>query len=159
MSEHVNQDIKYDQASAVPIRFRDRETEFCLITSSGKRRWGFPKGIIDPGETPTETALKEAEEEAGVTGEIRNPPLGTYEYHKWGRSLSVLVMLMEVHESLDAWEESWLRERRWLKIDQALQWLDPCRGLAYFVLEAARRLNGPVSSVRAAGKPGAGPVC
>lgn len=148
MSQHVNQDAQYDQASAVPIRFRGEESEFCLITSSGKRRWCFPKGLIDPGETPLETALKEAKEEAGVIGYIRNPPLGSYEYHKWGRSLSVLVMLLEVHESLDAWEESGVRERRWVKLDQALQLLDQDRGLDYFALAAARRLHGPVTASR-----------
>ena len=49
---------------------REGRLEFCLITSTGKRRWSFPKGVIDPGETPPRTALKEAAEEAGLRGEI-----------------------------------------------------------------------------------------
>lgn len=134
----------YDQASAVPYRFREGEIELCLITSSKKKRWGFPKGIIDPGETPVETALKEAKEEAGITGGIQSPPLGSYEYHKWGRSLSVIVMLMEVSETLAVWEESWLRERRWTSLGEAVELLDSRRGLEYFAREAARRLNVPL---------------
>ena len=144
MRANVGNEQDYDQASAVPFRSRDGDIELCLITSSKKRRWGFPKGIIDPGETPVETALKEAKEEAGITGEIQRPPLGRYEYDKWGRSLSVIVMLMEVRETLALWEESWLRERRWTSLGEAVELLDPRRGLEYFAREAARRLNVPL---------------
>ena len=127
----------FDQASAVPYRFRGGEIEFCLITSSSKRRWCFPKGIIDPGETPAETALKEAEEEAGLHGEICGQPLGDYEYNKWGRSLSVVVMLMKVHEAADEWEESRLRDRRWVGLEEATQLLGR-RRLQDFVLPSCR---------------------
>ena len=72
------------QASAIPYRRRDGCVEFCLITTIKRRRWAFPKGIIDPGETPVETALKEAEEEAGLHGRVDDEPLGRYKYAKWG---------------------------------------------------------------------------
>jgi len=32
--------------------------------------WALPKGRIDPGESPAETALREVREETGVTGRI-----------------------------------------------------------------------------------------
>jgi len=48
------------QACVIPFRRDGDEIVFCLITSLKKKRWIFPKGIIDPGETPEETALKEA---------------------------------------------------------------------------------------------------
>ena len=131
---------EFDQASAVPYRFRNGEIEFCLITSSSSRRWCFPKGIIDPGETSEEAALKEAEEEAGLSGEICGPPLGDYEYSKWDRSLSVVVMLMKVHEAADEWEESHLRDRRWAGLDEAEQLLGR-RRLQQFLLQAAERLE------------------
>ncbi len=107
----------YDQACAIPYRYWNNRLEFCLITSSRKKRWGFPKGIIDPGETPGETALKEADEEAGLTGRIRGLPLGDYCYHKWGRDLEVVVWLMEVKEAADEWDESDVRRRRWVSAD------------------------------------------
>lgn len=106
------------QASAVPYRICRGEVEFCLITSR-KGRWGFPKGIIDPGETPLDTALKEAEEEAGLEGEIEPEPLGTYKYRKWGRPLIVACYLMKVTEAADEWDEDDLRERVWVPADQA----------------------------------------
>ena len=32
--------------------------------------WVLPKGLIDPGETPAETALREGHEETGVHGRL-----------------------------------------------------------------------------------------
>ena len=58
--------VSYDQASAVPFRRRGDELELCLITSSAGR-WIFPKGVIDPGQSPAEAALAERQlEELGV---------------------------------------------------------------------------------------------
>ena len=107
------------QASAVAYRIRDDRVEFCLITSIERGHWGFPKGIIDPGETPEETARKEAEEEAGLHGPIVGEPLGTYRYRKWGTELIVAVYLMQVARADDEWEESELRERIWCSADDA----------------------------------------
>lgn len=107
------------QASAIPYRRSGQQLQFCLITSISGARWGFPKGIIDSGETPAETALKEAHEEAGLRGRITGEPLGCYEYRKWGTTLSVTVVLMEVAQSDRQWEEADVRERRWVTRDEA----------------------------------------
>lgn len=107
------------QASAIPFRWSGDEPEFCLITSLKRKRWGFPKGIIDPGETYDVTALKEAHEEAGLHGSIVGEPLGEYEYRKWGAILEVTVVLMEVHVAEDTWEESEVRDRQWVTADAA----------------------------------------
>jgi len=32
----------------------------------GERTWALPKGLVDPGETPAETAVREAYEETGL---------------------------------------------------------------------------------------------
>ena len=109
------------QASAIPFRRVDDQVEFCLITSLKRKRWMFPKGIIDPGETYVETALKEAYEEAGLHGRIVGQPLGTYEYFKWETTLEVTVVLMQVLACDDHWEEAGLRKRRWLPADEALE--------------------------------------
>jgi len=36
----------------------------------GEKRWGFPKGMIEPGEKLEETALREIKEEAGLQNPI-----------------------------------------------------------------------------------------
>jgi phosphohistidine phosphatase len=107
------------QAAAVPYRLRNGAAEFCLITSFRKTRWGIPKGIIDPGETPQQTALKEAEEEAGLFGRLEGEALGEFEYCKWGTVLYVTVFLMRVTQADDDWEEAEFRQRAWYGPDEA----------------------------------------
>jgi 8-oxo-dGTP pyrophosphatase MutT (NUDIX family) len=56
-----------------------------LLVSSKKEpgHWIFPKGHVERGETAAEAALRETEEEAGVTGELLGPA-GALEFD-WGR--------------------------------------------------------------------------
>lgn len=101
------------QSATIPYRMKKGSPEFCLITSIGKGNWGFPKGLIDPGETSIEAALKESDEEAGLAGEIKGKPLGRFVYEKWGTELEVTVYLMEVSEAAEEWDEMQVRKRAW----------------------------------------------
>ena len=107
------------QAGVIPYRTNPSGVEFCLITSIRKDTWGFPKGIIDPGDTAEQTALQEAEEEAGLHGQIEGDPLGEYQYAKWGTNLTVCVYLMHVRAVDENWEEASLRQRQWCDADTA----------------------------------------
>ncbi len=112
------------QAGAIPFRDQGPEREFCLITSARRGRWGFPKGIIEPHQTPIDAALQEAEEEAGVRGHIVEPVVGHYDYEKWHQTLRVQVFLLRVTETLRNWPEMSMRERRWCTGDEVLQLVD-----------------------------------
>ncbi len=112
------------QASAIPFRRCNGQLQFCLITSVKRGRWQFPKGIIDPGETYVETALKESLEEAGIRGNIVGQPIGSYRYRKWGTSLDVTVTLMEVTQEDACWDEIEVRERRWATAVEARELID-----------------------------------
>ena len=113
----------FQQACAVPFRKRGKRFEFCLITSSSGR-WMFPKGLIDRGDTPAQTARKEALEEAGLHGHVSRDPLGWYAARKHGRVFSVLVLLMEVRRSDDDWKEDHFRERCWVTVTAARKLLE-----------------------------------
>jgi 8-oxo-dGTP pyrophosphatase MutT (NUDIX family) len=108
-----------EQASAVPLRSSDDGLEVCLITSMGRGRWIFPKGVVDPGETHVITAHKEAREEAGIEGRLLEPPLGQYRDSKWEVPLLVTVFAMSVEAVSDNWQEEGLRRRRWAPLDEA----------------------------------------
>jgi 8-oxo-dGTP pyrophosphatase MutT (NUDIX family) len=113
------------QACAIPFRVADGRIEVCLVTSRRKRRWVFPKGIVEPGETEAEAALKEAHEEAGLSGRIVSEPLGSYERRKWGVRFVVTCFLMHVDRQQRTWRESSIREREWLPLDAAGARLGP----------------------------------
>lgn len=107
------------QAAAIPVRRKSNAIEVCLIRRKGSASWGIPKGSVDPGDTHETTALKEAWEEAGISGRLIGASLGTYEYAKWNTTFEVVVYLMEVLEQHPTWQEARFRERRWTSFGEA----------------------------------------
>jgi len=96
--------------------------EIMLVTSRQTRRWIIPKGNVDYGMSPHAAAAREAEEEAGVRGDISHDPLGSFTYQK--RIVSslcvtakVVVFPLAVREVMDEWKESDWRRRKWFAID------------------------------------------
>lgn len=109
----------YDQAGVIPYRVQDGTVEVALITAIRSGRWVIPKGLIDPGEDASESAAREAHEEAGLLGDIHDDMFGRFQYRKWGGVCDVQVFLMHVTRELDDWEESLLRDRVWYPPDAA----------------------------------------
>jgi len=107
------------QSGVIPFKVKDGKIFVLMITSRRKKRWIFPKGIIEPSYSATESAAKEAEEEAGVKGRVYPEAIGTYTNYKWGGKCSVVVYPMKVKEELKKWDEAYLRTRKWMKIDEA----------------------------------------
>jgi phosphohistidine phosphatase len=110
---------KRQQAAVIAVRHGATGPEVCLIRRKGTIDWGIPKGLVDPGFTLEQTALKEAEEEAGLRGRVVGAPLGTYQYKKWGTTLIVTVYLMRVLQEQEDWQEQTFRERRWVDVSEA----------------------------------------
>ena len=75
-----------DQISAGGVAFRwaDSQPEMVIVSVKPKLRWQLPKGIVDPGESPEVTAVREVKEEGGVETE-RLGLIETIEY--WYRSV------------------------------------------------------------------------
>ena len=107
------------QAAAIPFRRSGTSVAVCLITAASSRGWGIPKGTIERGRSPSQTALQEAWEEAGLRGRIIGQTLGCYEYEKSGVLRTVAVYLMEVEAAADDWQEKDLRRRRWVAPNDA----------------------------------------
>ncbi|MEI4234833.1 NUDIX domain-containing protein [Roseovarius sp. D22-M7] len=110
----------YTQSAALPYRHHKGAVEVLMVTSSSGRTWGIPKGICEPGLTPQESAAKEALEEAGVIGRIREACIGRYDHAKWGATCAVTVYPMSVTKILSGkeWDESH-RKRKWVSSKEA----------------------------------------
>lgn len=109
----------YNQSGVIPYRVVGDHIEVMLITSRRRSRWIIPKGVVDPGNTPAESACREAYEEAGIIGRASSTHLGEYRYDKWGGTCSVKVYLMRVDSILDTWPEEETRARRWMTVEAA----------------------------------------
>lgn len=112
--------VLYPQAAAVPFRPDGRGGwEVLLIRKRSGKKWGIPKGVIDPGQAPRDTALNESLEEAGVEGELLPEPLGEFRYEKWGGVCEVETFALRVTAAHAAYQEQDTRERRWFPIAEA----------------------------------------
>jgi phosphohistidine phosphatase len=109
----------YRQSGVIPYRISDGAIEVLLVSSRGGARWVVPKGVVEIGMSPVESACKEAYEEGGVRGNASEAPIGEYTYEKWGGDCTVSVYLLRVSEVLDDWPESDERTRRWVSIGEA----------------------------------------
>lgn len=94
------------QAAAVCYRRSQSSVEFLLVkASSGK--WTFPKGRLDPGISASESAAREAWEEAGARGRIAEKHFASYLDTKRAlghdariREVRILAYLLEVYSTV-----------------------------------------------------------
>jgi 8-oxo-dGTP pyrophosphatase MutT (NUDIX family) len=112
------------QYGALPWRLSDHEVQILLITSRRTHRWIIPKGWPMDGCKPTVCAAREAEEEAGVTGEIARSAIGHFRYMKLLRNgmelpCRVEVFPLKVTKERSNWDEEDARQRRWYSVRDA----------------------------------------
>ncbi len=88
--------------------------------------WALPKGLIDPGESGAETALREVAEETGLTGRL-DQKLGDvrYVYTRRGERVFKVVSFFLLRwrggriGELPAGMDLEVAEARWLPLDDA----------------------------------------
>ncbi len=112
------------QVAALPVRTgEDGSLEVLLVTSRETGRWVIPKGWPSKRLSDRDAAAREARQEAGVTGTMKNRPIGTYRYRKvqpeGTRLLDVTVYLLKVEREKKRWPEKDQRQRSWFKLDAA----------------------------------------
>ena len=115
----------FPQSAAIPYIRTSSSLQIVLITNSSRTAWIYPKGLIEPGMTPTESAANEAYEEAGVLGQIEANPIDEYHDEKWGGVCHVQVYALKVDEILSDWDEKGFRERIILPFSEALRQVKP----------------------------------
>ena len=112
-----------------------------LITFRNTARWALPKGIIESNMSSASSAMKEAEEEAGVSGAAK--PIGSYHYIKTlckgGEKCNVEVCTMQVTMIKNEWPETADRSRKWMSFPQAAKRVRE-KDLKRLLLIAARTL-------------------
>ena len=114
-------DTRYIQSGVIPFRRNEGNIEILLITNKKKDKWGIPKGIVESTLSASESAQKEAFEEAGIYGKVCKPSLGKYSKKKWDGKCIIKVFAMEVTQILVNYPESMLRKREWYAVKDAAE--------------------------------------
>lgn len=120
------------QVSAGGVVFRSGKhgVEVVIVSVGGQNRWQLPKGLVEEGEKPEVTAVREAREEAGVESEIVQR-IETIEYWYVGLDGGERVRFHKhVHFYLlryvggDTVDHDWeVNEARWIPVEDAAKQL------------------------------------
>jgi 8-oxo-dGTP pyrophosphatase MutT (NUDIX family) len=111
--------VVFRQSGVIPLL----DNRVVLITSKKSERWVIPKGHVEKGLTPAESAAKEAYEEAGLIGVVQNKEAGLYRYSKFGKLFSVQVYPLFIETILDEWDEMHDRQRKLVTPSEAMKML------------------------------------
>ncbi len=115
-----------EQAGAVVYQGRGVALRILLVRARrNPTDWIFPKGHIEDDETAAEAAVREAEEEAGVTGRVVTALWPALTFEAGGRQLRVQYFLVEFTGDAPASEN---RETVWLPPHEALATLTHTTG-------------------------------
>ena len=91
-------------------------------TKRGELAWGLPKGLIEPDESPPDTAVREVREETGVTAEIEED-LGQISYFYYWEGVrvrkSVRFFLMRATGGDTSLHDHEMEEVRWFPVRTA----------------------------------------
>jgi 8-oxo-dGTP diphosphatase len=140
------------QISSGGVIFRRHGDDFevALVSVRGGRHWCLPKGLVDRGETPEDTAIREVREESGLSGRIIES-LGdiTYWYYIQGENTkcrkTVHFYLMEYESGSTTEHDFEVDEADWFPIDAAIEKIS-FKGDREILEKARRRLKVPDGS-------------
>jgi len=116
------------EVSAGGVIYREHKGQFFIALIHVRKRWGLPKGHVEPGERIDETAVREVREETGLLGNIKRK-LGAISYTYRGKSKDgeairiskrVTFFLLHYLEGEVHGHDHEVDEARWFPIHRAL---------------------------------------
>ncbi|WP_368040293.1 NUDIX hydrolase [Ruegeria atlantica] len=112
------------QSAALCYRIKHGRLKVLLITTRKSKRWIIPKGWLINGISSSQTAGREAWEEAGVKGKCAIQPIGRFTYVKTRASRGPVVCLVDVFplcvtSVASEFPERAQRKRKWLSPGKA----------------------------------------
>ena len=131
MTEPQLPTVEQTSAGGVVYRTVEGSIEIAIVKVLPELRWQLPKGLIDPGETSEQAALREVREESGIDGELVGPidtidywfvadhGIGRRRYHKFVH----FFLMRSVGGNVEDHDHE-VTESRWVTTDDALQMLE-----------------------------------
>jgi len=117
-----------NQVSSGGVIFRENNNtaEIALISVKGGNVWCLPKGLVEKGELPEETAVREVQEETGLKGRIIDK-IGDISYWYFIkeeniRSRKTVHFYLMKYEGGTTADHNWeVDDAAWFAVDEALK--------------------------------------
>jgi bis(5'-nucleosidyl)-tetraphosphatase len=104
----------------------DAKTAEILLIQDSKGRWTIPKGHIEEGETPRQTAEREINEETGLKQMKMLDWLGKINF-RYRRANTLVLMTTEIYlvkavgDTNKITPQDWMKGIKWMSVPEALE--------------------------------------
>ncbi len=143
----IQEVLRENTAGGVIFRRNSNNEVEILMIQDAKDRWTIPKGHIEEGEKPDETAKREIEEETGLKDIKIHRWLGKVNF-QYRRQQSLVLIAMQVYlvEALKNTDkvikEDWMNDIKWFPAMEALDKIEYEDIGKLFLLGMKRIRNG-----------------
>ncbi len=140
------QDILRETTAGGVVFRRDKNNQVeILLAQDAKDRWTIPKGHIEPGETPRQTAEREIQEETGLKEMDILNHLGKTQF-RYRRQNSLVLMTMHVFlvrakgDTNKLVKEEWMNGIKWFPFNEALDKIE-YEGIEKLILLGSKEIR------------------
>jgi ADP-ribose pyrophosphatase YjhB (NUDIX family) len=121
----INEVVREPTSGGIVFRRTPNKGVEILLIQDAKDRWTIPKGHIEEGETPKETAQREISEETGLTKVNVMNWLGKINF-RYRRQQSLVLMTTEIFLVEAQGDTNKLKPEDWMN---GIKWFTPAEAL------------------------------
>ena len=140
----IQEVVREATAGGIVYRVTKRGELQIILFQDARERWTIPKGHVEDGETAQETAIREIDEEVGLSGIEPICWLGKVNF-RYRRQNTLVLMTMQTYlfrvgRNDQPRKEKWMNDVKWFDFDDAIEVIE-YEDIEKLMLLAKRRLR------------------